>query len=188
MASKDVYLELLIIFVISFLILNFLRGIGNQLIFMLIAFIFSVVIGSIFVSGVKGLMDKPLITKGDSTQARKEQLHEKKYIFIMFFILIIGSTLLGTAVSQGLINGIIYPYLGSIPGEIIVSAIITLTLYLVMLAMFGEKLINQTSIGLVIILIALIVMFVFFSGYTGPVISYFTNSFRLVSPYLKSLT
>ena len=182
LTSRDVYLELAMIFVFSFLILNFLKSVGEQLIFMLIAFIFSGVVGELFIGGVKGIMEHPFTA---TEEGRKEKLHEKKYVFLLFFVFILGSTVVGTILSTYLVNNILYPSIGSIQGAIIVSAIITLTLYLTMLWMFEEKLINRTSIGLLMILIILIVLFVFFSGYTGPVINYLTVSMKLLESYLK---
>ncbi len=183
MSARDVYFELLMIFVISFLILYFAQNVGEQLIFMLIAFILSSVLGELFIGGVKGLVKHPLIPQGHGAAAREERLHEKRYVFLLFFIFILGSTIFGGLLSTYIVNSILYPSVGSLQGGIIVSGVITLVLYLTMLWLFDEKLVNSTSVGLIIILIALIAAFVFFSGYTDAVINYFAPSFSMLSQY-----
>jgi hypothetical protein len=185
MSSRDVYLELLMIFVGSFLILIFLKSLGAQLVFMLIAFILSTFLGELFTRGVKGIANHPLLSRGRGAEAAAERLHEKRYIFLVFFAFIIGSTLLGTLFSTYIVNGVLYPSIGSVQGAILVSAIITLVLYLTMLWMFEEKLLNNTTIGLVGILVILAFLFVFFGGYTEPIIAYFASSFHLLARYIK---
>lgn len=174
------------IFVSSFLILIFLRGLGVQLIFMLIAFILSTFLGELFTRGVKGIANHPLLSRGTGAEATAERLHEKRYIFLVFFAFIIGSTILGTVLSSNIVNGVLYPSLGSVQGAILVSAIITLVLYMTMLWMLEEKLLNNTTIGLVVILAVLTVLFIFFGGYTQPVISYFSSSFHLLQQYSRT--
>lgn len=185
MASSDVYVELFIIFVISFLILTFFRNIGNQLVFMLIAFIMSGIIGEAFTRGIKGVMSHPLVTRGSSPEARQEQLHEKKYIFFIFFLFIVVSTLIGTGLSNDILNNVVYPALGNVQGTLLVSGVITLVLYITMLWIFEEKLLNATSVGLIAIIVAIAVLFVFFSGYTSAVINYVTGSLHTIQGYIK---
>ena len=183
MSARDVYFELLMIFVISFLILYFARSVGEQLIFMLIAFILSSVLGELFIGGVKGLVKHPIIPQGQSSSAREERLHEKRYVFLLFFVFILGSTMLGGLLSAYIVNNILYPSVGSLQGGIIVSGMITLVLYMTMLWLFDEKFVNRTSVGLIIVLIGLMALFVFFSGYTDAVINYFAPSIHLLTQY-----
>jgi hypothetical protein len=187
MSARDVYFELLMIFIISFLILYFSRSVGEQLVFMLIAFILSSVLGELFIGGVKGLVKHPIIAQGKGAATKEERLHEKRYVFLLFFIFILGSTILGGLLSTYIVNSVLYPSIGSLQGGIIVSGMITLVLYVTMLWLFDEKLINRTSIGLIIILIILMGLFVFFSGYTNVLINYFAPSFSLLTQYAGKL-
>lgn len=171
------------IFVVSFLILYFAQNIGDQLIFMLIAFILSSMLGELFIGGVKGIVKHPIIAQGSGAAVKEERLHEKRYVFLLFFVFILGSTVLGGLLSTYIVNSVLYPSVGSLQGSIIISGMITLVLYLTMLWLFDEKLVNRTSLGLIVILVILVVLFIFFSGYTNAVINYFAPSFNLLSQY-----
>ncbi len=185
MAARDVYIELFLIFVISFLILTFAKNIGEQLVFMLIAFILSGLLENTFTSGIKGVINHPLITKGSGMEAKAEQLHEKKYIFFLFFLFVVASALIGSGVSNYILNDVVYPSIGSVQGALLISGIITLVLYMTMLWTFGERLINPTSAGLLVILVVIVLLFIFFSGYTNSVVNYFSSSFHTLTGFLR---
>jgi hypothetical protein len=190
MASTDVYLELVMVFVVSFLILSFSTTLGEQLIFMFVAFILSGIISTVFVSGIKGIINHPLIAKrasSENAQPTKLMIHEMKYLFLVFFIFIILSTLIDTALSEDLINNLLYPSLGTVPGKILVSGILTIVTYVEMLSLFGEKIINQTTLGMIGILVVLVVVFVAFSGQTHAVVAYFENSINTVWSYASRI-
>jgi hypothetical protein len=191
MASKDVYLELLMVFVIYFVIINVSKSIGEQLIFMFVAFTLSNVIGTLFVTGIKGYINHPLISRinrhaSENEQAKEEklQVHEMSYIFLVFFIFIIISTLAGTLLSNTVVNDVLLPGLGATQGELLISGIITLATYVQMLYLFGEKLLNPTSMGLIAILIAMLVAFVVFGGYVSIILGYFGTPFQTLIKYV----
>ncbi len=183
MSSRDVYIELLMIFVVSFIILLFLKSIGEQLIFMLIAFVLSTIMGDLFAMGIKGAAKHPLISRGRTFGVAMEKIHEKKYVFLIFFAFIIGSTVLGTVLSTDIVNNVLYPSVGSVQGALIVSAMITLVLYITMLWMFNEPVLNSTTLGLVAILVVLSLLFIFFSGYADTAINYVVGAFSLLRHY-----
>lgn len=186
MTSIDVYIELFIVFVATFFILNFSTVLGNQLIFMFVAFALSELIPAVFIGGLKGVINHPLITKrtDHSEAAEKARIHEMKYLVVVFFTFIIISTIFGTALSQDLTSGLLYPALGSIPGKLLVSVALTLATYLEMLWLFGERLLNETTIGLVIIMAMVLIIFLVFSNQTSTLIAYLAHEYDLAKPYL----
>lgn len=185
MASKDVYLELAIVFVIYFMIINFSKSLGEQLIFMFVAFTLSNIISSMFITGIKGFVNHPLIARirGNPEKQQEVRIHEMRYLFLVFFAFIIGSTVAGTVFSNTLVNEFLFPSVGAVQGELLISGIITLATYVQMLYLFGEKLVNRTSMGIMGIIIFMVILFIFFGGYTQDAISYFGTSFHMLLRY-----
>ncbi len=190
MASKDVYLELGIVFIAYFIIISFSKSLGEELIFMFIAFTLSNVISTLFITGIKGFVNHPLISKrkpnAEGAEKQLEErirIHEMSYVFMLFFIFIIGSTIAGSFLSNTLVNDILFPYLGAVQGELLISGIITLATYVQMLYLFGEKIINPTSVGVMAILAVMILAFIFFGGYVKSIISYFGGPIHTIFRY-----
>ena len=185
MTSKDVYLELAIVFVVYFLIINFSKSLGEQLIFMFVAFTLSNIISSMFITGIKGFVNHPLIARirGNPEKQQEVRIHEMRYLFLVFFAFIIGSTVAGTVFSATLVNEFLFPSVGAVQGELLISGIITLATYVQMLYLFGEKLVNRTSIGIMCIIIFMVILFIFFGGYAQEAISYFGTSFHMLARY-----
>ena len=185
MTSKDVYLELAIVFVIYFMIINFSKSLGEQLIFMFVAFSLSNIISSMFITGIKGFVNHPFIARirGNPEEQKEVRIHEMRYLFLVFFAFIIGSTVAGTVFSNTLVNEFLFPSVGAVQGELLISGIITLATYVQMLYLFGEKLVNRTSMGIMGIIIFMVILFIFFGGYTQDAISYFGTSFHMLLRY-----
>ncbi len=195
MSSKDVYLELLIVFVVYFVIINLSKTLGEQLLFMFVAFTLSNIIITVFVTGIKGYVNHPLISRlkkhaSESEQEREKKLeiHEMSYITLIFFAFIVVSTIAGTLLSNTLVNEVLLPGLGATQGELLISGIITLTVYVQMLYLFGEKLLNPTSMGLIVILVAMIFIFILFGGYVNILINYFGAPFQTLVKYAGMAT
>ncbi|MCL5100625.1 MAG: hypothetical protein M1122_01565 [Candidatus Marsarchaeota archaeon] len=184
-------MELAIVFAVYFIIINLSVSLGEELIFMFIAFTMSNIILTLFVSGIKGFINHPLISKlkknptpSETQKEEKLRIHEMSYIFMIFFAFIIGSTLAATFLSNTVINDFILPSLGATQGELLISGIITLATYLQMLYLFEEKLINPTSIGILVILAFMIMIFILFGGYINSILAYFGNPLHLLMRYL----
>ncbi len=52
-----------------------------------------------------------------------------------------------------------------------------------MLYLFGEKLVNRTSMGIMCIIMFMVILFIFFGGYAQDAIRYFGTSFHVLLRY-----